>query len=106
MTNMNAKPAELLPVIENVKDVLNEATDEEDDRSGMLSPYTTLPQLYLYISWPLVKILLLSNTDAKFELIAASPIRSRLSPDAKGSKEKLAFWTVQEHMMEEVVVAR
>lgn len=46
----------------------------------------------------------MSNTDVKYELIDASPIRSRLSPDAKGSKEKLAFWTLLEHMMEGVMV--
>ena len=99
LTIMNANPAEFLPVIENVKEVLNEATDDEldddeEDRSGILSPYTTFPQLDCWILWPLVKAWLLSNTDVEYvELIDASPIRSRLSPDAKGSKEKLAFWT-------------
>ena len=85
-------------MIENVKEVLNEATDDElddeEDRSGILSPYTTFPQWDCWIAWPLVKAWLLSNTDVEYEeLIDASPIRSRLSPDAKGSKEKLAFWT-------------
>jgi hypothetical protein len=106
LTNTNANPAEFVPVIENVKEVLNEATEEED-RSGILSPYTTFPQLLCWISWPLVEAWLLSNTDVEDELMDASPIRSRLSPDAKGSKEKLAFWTLLlEHVMGGAMVVR